>query len=68
MTETKNHADPLLTRLEAAEFTGRLELRFEKGSIVGAELHHLLANSEFEGNPLPGIEGKPKAEFTLTAE
>ncbi|MDM7994326.1 MAG: hypothetical protein QUT30_01440 [Acidobacteriota bacterium] len=45
----------LLQRLESARFTGYLELHFDRGKIVSAELRHWLANSEFE-KPLPTIE------------
>jgi hypothetical protein len=56
MPETKTDLGPLIARLAAAEFTGELRLRFERGTIAAAELRHNLTNSEFQSKPLPGIE------------
>jgi len=49
---------PLLEKLEAAKFSGYLELHLDRGKIVSAELRHWISNSEFE-KPLPTIE-EPK--------
>ncbi len=68
MPDTQNGLARLIERLKAASFTGRLELRLERGAVVAAEVHTALANSEFADKPLPGIEGKQEPEFKLTAK
>ncbi len=47
----------LFDKLNAAKFTGTLELRLESGAIASAELRHYLANTEFL-KPLPGIDDR----------
>ena len=47
--------DELLKRLEAARFTGHLDIHFDRGRIISAELIHWLSNSEFAA-PLPTLE------------
>ena len=65
MENAQNGTQVLIQRLEDASFTGELILRFEAGQMAAAELLHCLATSEFASKPLPGIEGKPQAEFSL---
>jgi hypothetical protein len=50
---------PLLEKLEAAKFSGHLELHLDRGKIVSAELKHWLTNSEFE-KPIAVVEQEPK--------
>jgi len=45
----------LLGKLEKAKFTGKLEIRYENGSIAAAELRHHLPYSEL-GRALPTVE------------
>jgi hypothetical protein len=58
----------LLERLEKAKFTGHLDLHFDRGQIVRAELRHWLANSEFT-EPLPTVESEsPPVKPTIQSE
>ena len=54
----------LLERLEKAKFSGTLELHFDHGQIVSAELRHWLVKAEFE-KPIPIVETRP---ITATQE
>jgi hypothetical protein len=56
------HLQALLDKLEAAKFSGTLELRFESGQVESAKLEHLLPFSEL-GRALPCIG--PETEFSL---
>ncbi len=64
MCDARNGIERLTSRLQAAAFSGTLELRFERDIVAAAEIRHYLANSEFQDNPLPSIESKET--FTLT--
>jgi len=51
--------EELLKRLEAARFTGHLDVHFDRGQVVSAK--HWLTTSEFTA-PLPVIEEGKKEE------
>jgi hypothetical protein len=53
----------LLEKLERAKFSGELRLHLYQGEITGAELHHHLANNEFQSRELPTVE--PEKGFAL---
>jgi len=53
---------PLFDKLEKAQFTGDLHLRFESGQVTSAELIHFLPFSEL-GRELVTVE--PEKESSL---
>lgn len=57
MSET---LQPLLDKLEAAKFSGELNVRFDAGQISGGTLIHLLPFSDLLGRELVTIEPEKK--------
>jgi hypothetical protein len=55
----------LLERLGKAKFSGSLDIHFDRGQIVSAELRHMLANTEF-AEPITTVENEADTSTSTT--